>query len=99
MREKWRVLWALGWVAGWVGVFASKIEAQVVGEGIEYDALVWMLKEPGFLWMQVTGKPSWDELKQSKDFLDQGNKWHRNRPSGPQTCLLPFSLLTDDQPP
>lgn len=32
MEEKWRVLWALGWVAGWVGVFASKSEAQVVGE-------------------------------------------------------------------
>ena len=76
-----------------------RLRPRLLEKVIEYDALVWMLKELGFLWMQVTGKPSCDELKQSEDFLDQGNKWHRNRPSGPQTCLLPFSLLTDDQPP
>ena len=76
-----------------------RLRPRLLEKVIEYDALVWMLKEPGFLWMQVTGKPSFDDLKQSEHFLDQGNKWHRNRPSGPQTCLLPFSFLTDDQPP
>lgn len=63
---------------------------------IEYDVLVWMLQDS----VDASDrKPNSDELKQKENFLAQGSKWYKNSPSGPQTHLLPLSILTMVQPP